>query len=300
MSKKQTVYFLSGLPASGKSTWAREQVRLSDGKTKRINKDDLRAMLDDSVFSKSNEKFVLAARDSLISQTLDAGYDVIVDDTNFALYHYRTVNGIVDMLSGGRDVVIERVFFDTPVEECIRRDAQRAKPVGEKVIRKMYNQYLRKEEALRVKAHNPDLPDCIVVDVDGTLALRVDREPFDYEKVVSDRINKPILDLLASLQNSHVLAKTIVMTGRENKPLAVGDVKSMTEEWLARHDVRYKDIYIREHKDHRPDWQVKEELYRTHIEGKYNVLYWIDDRDQVVKHMRSLGLTVLQVANGDF
>jgi len=51
------VLILKGLPASGKSTYAKELV--AKGNWKRINKDDLRAMLDCSKWSKANEKFVL-------------------------------------------------------------------------------------------------------------------------------------------------------------------------------------------------------------------------------------------------
>ncbi|MFN5657022.1 MAG: AAA family ATPase, partial [Pseudanabaena sp.] len=54
-----TVYFTIGLPASGKSTWAKEKVNKSPNIIKRVNKDELRAMLDNSYFSKGNEKFVL-------------------------------------------------------------------------------------------------------------------------------------------------------------------------------------------------------------------------------------------------
>lgn len=50
----QKVIVLKGLPASGKSTWAKNLV-LKDSTYKRINKDDLRAMLDASKFSKENE-----------------------------------------------------------------------------------------------------------------------------------------------------------------------------------------------------------------------------------------------------
>ena len=45
-----------GLPASGKSTWAKLEVARSKGKTKRINKDDLRDMIDAGTWSKENEK----------------------------------------------------------------------------------------------------------------------------------------------------------------------------------------------------------------------------------------------------
>jgi len=43
-----TVTILKGLPGSGKTTWAKEQIAKSPGNYKRINKDDLREMLDNS------------------------------------------------------------------------------------------------------------------------------------------------------------------------------------------------------------------------------------------------------------
>lgn len=43
MSKR--VIILKGLPGSGKSTWAKEQLEKYPGRYKRICKDDLRAML---------------------------------------------------------------------------------------------------------------------------------------------------------------------------------------------------------------------------------------------------------------
>jgi hypothetical protein len=52
--------------------------------------------------------------------------------------------------------------------------------------------------------------------------------------------------------------------------------------------------------DNRCDSIVKEEIYREHIEGKYNVLAVFDDRDRVVDMWRRLGLLCLQVYYGDF
>ena len=42
------VYITKGLPGSGKSTWAKETVDKYPNSYKRINKDDLRAMIDNS------------------------------------------------------------------------------------------------------------------------------------------------------------------------------------------------------------------------------------------------------------
>ena len=50
----------------------------------------------------------------------------------------------------------------------------------------------------------------------------------------------------------------------------------------------------------RKDSVVKQEMFMAHIAMKYNVLYVLDDRNQVVQLWRSLGLKCLQVADGAF
>lgn len=129
---------LKGLPASGKSTWAIDQVMQSKGKIKRINKDDLRSMLDAGEWSKENEAFIVWARDTLVEIALSEGYSVIVDDTNFNPEHEQTLRQLANYQAN-----FEVKHFDTPLEVCIERDALRHKPVGRAVIEDMYNKYVK-------------------------------------------------------------------------------------------------------------------------------------------------------------
>ena len=48
------------------------------------------------------------------------------------------------------------------------------------------------------------------------------------------------------------------------------------------------------------DWIVKDELIREHVHNHYNVVYCLDDRNQVVHHNRDMGYKVFQVAPGNF
>jgi len=59
-------------------------------------------------------------------------------------------------------------------------------------------------------------------------------------------------------------------------------------------------IHMRGAGDQRDDYIVKQELYEKHIEPYYDVVVWIDDRDQVVNHMRKLGVNVWQVCDGNY
>ena len=56
---------------------------------------------------------------------------------------------------------------------------------------------------------------------------------------------------------------------------------------------------MRQNKDYRKDSIIKKERYDT-IKDTHDVLWVIDDRQQVVDMWRDLGLTVFQVAPGDF
>ena len=52
------VLVLKGIPASGKSTYAKQLVKDNPGMYKRINRDDLRHMLDGYKMTNANEKFI--------------------------------------------------------------------------------------------------------------------------------------------------------------------------------------------------------------------------------------------------
>lgn len=131
------VFITRGLPASGKSTYAKN---LATQKSfKRINKDDLRMMLDNSVYSKTNEKFIIEVRNSLILSSLNNGFNVIVDDTNLNNIHIEQIEELVK----GKAIVKIIDFTDIPLEVCIERDKERVNSVGEKVILDMYNKFLK-------------------------------------------------------------------------------------------------------------------------------------------------------------
>jgi hypothetical protein len=60
-------------------------------------------------------------------------------------------------------------------------------------------------------------------------------------------------------------------------------------------------LYMRPAKDNRRDDRIKAEIYKRDIKPRHGeVAYVVDDRNKVVRMWRSLGLTVLQCAEGDF
>ena len=279
------VLILQGLPASGKSSFAREILLREPGKWVRTNKDLLREMCHASYWTKNNEKFILGIRDLIILEALESGKHIIVDDTNFG----KNIDRIKELVKGKAQIEVDRHFLKVSVEECIQRDLKRPNSVGKDVIMRMYRQHL--QEANPAIAYNPELPEAIIVDMDGTLAIMGDRSPYDVSRCDLDLPNKPVLETVLKWQASTTI---IVVSGRTD------DGQAKTEQWLQKYGVQYQHIYLRRAGDMRKDSVVKEEIYRNFICDRYNISFILDDRQQVVDMWRGLGLTVFQVAEGDF
>ncbi len=137
----------------------------------------------------------------------------------------------------------------------------------------------------------------IICDLDGTLAIIKHRTPYDASTAMRDILNEPVANILSVYDNQTLFdIDLILLTGRYDT------YRPQTEEWLKKHGItNYKELYMRPSKDKRQDVMYKKEIYEKHIEPIYDVLFVLEDRDQVVRMWRrDLGLTCLQVEYGDF
>lgn len=131
----------------------------------------------------------------------------------------------------------------------------------------------------------------IICDIDGTIAIKGDRSIFDYSKCYLDTVNKPILELLKMIPKN---ISIIFCSGREDFCF------DLTEKWLIKNVTNNFKLYMRKSGDFRKDSIIKKEIYTDLIKDKFEILFVLDDRNQVVDMWRSLGLTCLQVNKGDF
>lgn len=132
----------------------------------------------------------------------------------------------------------------------------------------------------------------IIVDIDGTLALKGHRSPFDWMRVGEDSVNEPIKWLVRSFKPNVAI---IIFSGRDSI------CRDITEKWLGENGIPWNALYMRPEGDMRKDSIVKKELYDQYVKDNYEVIFVLDDRNQVVDMWRNeLGLTCLQVAKGDF
>ncbi|MEU7586211.1 AAA family ATPase [Micromonospora sp. NPDC049230] len=290
-----------GLPASGKTTFA----RTLQPSVLRVDRDDLRRMLHgERLFTQWAEAQVTAVQRAQVEALLRARADVCVDDTNLRA---RTLRGWADLAAQHGATFEVHDFTDVPLDECLRRDAARppAEQVGADAIRRLHERYLegrtlplpvpqaRTGGPAAVHAPSSEPPEIVLVDIDGTVALAVSRSPYDMTRVGEDQPNTAVI---AAVRAMHAAGYGVVFcSGRDTS------ARPATEAWLARHvRIPYLGLHLRAVGDSRKDWIVKREIYDREIRDRFRVVGVFDDRVQVVQMWRALGLTVFQVADGDF
>lgn len=292
------VIFTKGLPACGKSTWAKEFVQKNQNYV-RVNRDDLRRMRGKYWLPKQ-EDLISAWEDALIVEALKLGYNVIVDATNLNPKHYQAKVDMINNIQTNEKIEIEnKEFYDVSLAELIRRDAAREDQVGEKVITGMYNKYFgSKERNLPKLEQYEGYPHVIICDLDGTLALLNGRDPYDASTCDQDLVNPPVLNVLRARAWGPTETGIIFVSGREDK------YRPQTERFLSKVGLCPcgKDIqlFMRRTGDNREDSIIKKEIFDDNIREQYYVEFVMDDRSRVVKMWRELGLTCFQVAPGDF
>ena len=127
-----------GIPASGKTFWAKQWVLENPEHRVRINQDDIRLMLG-KYWVPSREKLVQHIQEEALIEALERGYDIVIDNTNLnkkVLDFYRAL-----VIDHGNHAIEYKDFFDTPLSVCIERDKNRDVQISEKIIRNFYNNY---------------------------------------------------------------------------------------------------------------------------------------------------------------
>lgn len=264
------------IPASWKSTWAKQEVLQSNAV--RFNKDDIRK--EEWLFpawyfySKENEEVVMEEERSRVENSMRLWKEyIIVDNThlwnnNKHIAYYRSLSEYY-----WYEFIIKDFWCSR--EEAIKRDNERepSERVGEEVINKMI-----KIQGNWGYPHNPtfkeevwNMPDCVIVDIDWTLAFMDEkRSPYEFDKVKWDRCNEYLLKLIDRLPYS-----IFIVSWRSDS------CRKETEEWLRTNWVEYSQLYMRKEWDNRCDTIIKSEIYEEHIKDKYNVFAVFDDRQKV-------------------
>ena len=290
---------MRGLPGSGKSTKSKELLA-EYGNAVRVNRDLLRSMLHCDVWSGKKERITKDVAKAIVGSLLlhsalgapekGSGVGVIIiDDCNLG-------QGTVESwraVAKGLQAQFEIIRMDTPLEECLRRDALREKPVGRHVILGMAMQY---------GLMPPPVKGYVLCDIDGTIAeithrlSYVKQQPRDWDgffgAMGDDGPRRNIIEMVLGLaRGGHEI---VFVSGRPDT------YRTVTEQWLWNHlSFGYTTLFMRRAGDHRPDTVVKEEILRTYFSDLSRIYTVFDDRPSVIQMWREHGLNVVDVGIGE-
>lgn len=293
------IIVMKGLPASGKSTKAKELMELY-GNFVRLNRDTLREMLHFGKFTGPNEGVTQDVQVAIARHLLAQQKNIIIDDTNLGKAHWDRWRGIATE-TGSK---IELFEMPTNVFECMARDTKREASVGAEVIMNM---------ALKYGIWQLDKP-VVICDLDGTLCNVDHRLHFVnckfiegphnpdgtchkkdwkgfYSGIADDPVNQNVLDML----RAHTAAGRYVVfvSGRPET------YKAETLKWLYEHyGSDFLTLMMRRANDSKPDDEVKEDILNAHFPDKSKIVEVIDDRPRVIRMWERNGLKVVDVGPG--
>lgn len=295
---------LIGVSGAGKSTFARPL--LKDKNTIRINRDDTRLMLFGAAQSDQlyYERKDIRACEDLVSETIDdvmynalnKGRNIVIDNTNL---QKKVIDEIIFKFNHLAD--IELVFIDVELTEAqLRVMARNGIHTNTTYIVKQHNDYKKLKKSMHGQPSyylqtapqikfNSSLPDTYIVDIDGTVALKGDRDIFDDSKLHLDSEIKEVGNIIRALHKDGF--KIVFVSGRQDS------CKETTTQWLKDKNLWMTDseIYMRKAKDQRNDSIVKEEIVIKELVPRFNVIGVLDDRIGVTRNFHKLGMFVLNV-----
>ena len=136
--------------------------------------------------------------------------------------------------------------------------------------------------------------DCVIYDMDGTLADVTDIRHFvtggntDYHSFHMGSIDVPAHEhVVDMLRQDQADGKAIVIVTARNSAYMY-----VTIFWLFFAGIEYDEIYMRDSKDQRPDWEVKADILVQMRKDGFNPVRAVDDNPSVVELWEREGIPV--------
>jgi predicted kinase len=294
-----TLLILVGPDGSGKTKFAQKHIDTSIQQWVRVSLEDMRHT---AIANWETGGYYDRPRQPLESQLVDLMHhqilfflnqkvNVIVDGTHLKVKHLLNYVYLYNHLADIKMLTMTGVTLENCIQKSLERHGPNY-PIDK--LEKAFEHYadLLGKECLTpgielnmtVPKHNnlypkknPDLPECIVVDIDGCICDASHRHIFDESKICLD---KPIIPMRTLVQRMKTVNQTgiVYMTARSEK------YRTETQKWLDDNGFPVGMLIMKQDDDFRPDYAVKGGLYKLYIEKYFNVLFAIEDNLEIIEH----------------
>lgn len=286
---------LIGISGAGKSTYVTDKVKENSNLTV-VSKDNIRKSLIkdydsnknlwDQYSFKDNEDSINSLFDIQLRKAAKDKQNIIIDNTNLS----KSKNERLErLLKNYGYVEIDYVNFNLTdnINFYLENNQNRINTIP---MRAVNDQYLLAAQSgyLELSSNNIAL-----VDIDGTVAIKCNRSPFEYNKADNDTPNQYVIDTINALYETKRIDYIQFLSGRESYSY------ELTRDWLIRHgfDMNKHRLLMRKTRDCRRDSIIKNEIYESCLKQN-NIKYLFDDRNQVVDMWWDNKLPVFHV--GDY
>lgn len=126
-----------GIPASGKTTYAKAWCKQKPENRVRLNFDDLRYMMN-PVYKVDGYKMLDDLKNSFLNSAVLHHYDIIIDNMNL---NPKDIEFYKNFVKDYPNYQLKFRDFKSDVEVCMERDEEREHPVGRNVIKRIAEKY---------------------------------------------------------------------------------------------------------------------------------------------------------------
>ena len=252
------------------------------------------------------ENLVINIQTVCICYAVSQRRNLVIDDTNGNPKHRTRIEGLCCGYT--LKVIDMHLDYGITLQQCLERNAARKRIVPRAAILGMAKQFILPQgssisqfqqvsQNKKYDTHNK----VVVCDIDGTLAdishrvHLVDRSNNQkprwtdfFSKMADDTLRHHVKSLL---HDTYADCDVVLVSARPE------DYRTVTEERLKKHGVRYNALIMRRAGDYRPDTVVKQEIIDNYL-PKMQIVMWIDDRRKVIEQVRKNNIPVLDVSEG--
>ena len=295
------IILMRGLPASGKSTKAKEILNQDPSHSMIVSRDDIRI----TMFGKHHgvdEDAVSEVEMASVKAGLREGKTVIIDAMHLRQSYVNRWQKL--------GYPIEIVECYAPLNVLLARNHVREKQVPAEFLKKNYEKFaINKMDNLHVGVLKPvqlkpdefmssgfepyvrkfpGLP-CWIFDIDGTLAHNDGHRSFyDYTQVGGDKVHEHVKRVAQALSHDDDI---VIVSGRKDESW------DDTYRWLYENQIPFDKLFMRDSGDNRSDAIVKYEILKKKIKPHYDVQGVFDDRPSVIRMWENVGLPVFKLGN---
>lgn len=147
-----------------------------------------------------------------------------------------------------------------------------------------------------VESYNHNLSDCVIFDLDNTIAYHVARSYYEWDKIMTDWCDPRYTKLIKHYLHTGV--HVIFLTGRPKDK-----AEQLSYWWIVNNITKNTEsdwelICADEKPESGGSAEAKRLMYNKYVKGKYNVLCSYDDSLSCVEMWREEGILTAQANNG--